>query len=142
MKRVQTATAATVAAAGVVTALLVRRQRPEATDRWLTVTVQRDPSEVEKELPSQLTSAADAPEIRIRPASGGRGTELAVRPRSDAEQTAASRDRLRTALRDAKSLLETGEILEPDGPSEHRRTTPTGNLMDRLTRRASTEGVL
>jgi len=60
-------------------------------DRWHTVTVNRPPEEVAPEgrLPDPLAGLGDAVEVRLRPAPGGRGTELAVRLRDGAPAGAA-----------------------------------------------------
>ena len=124
-----------------------------ARDRWYTVTVNRPPEEVAPtgRLPEPLTRLGDAVEVRIRPAPGGRGTELAARPRNGgpsglggAVARAAGSDprqAVRTALRQAKQLAETGEVLEPDTPPTSRRTLR--NLpLELATRRARGEGRL
>src|SRR5256885_16117115 len=95
---------------------------------WLVATVYRSPTDIAPEgrLPEPLERLGDAVEVRIRPAPGDRGTELSVRPRPDGAR-AASRDAWRTArlaLREAKQLCETGEILQPDAPPTTRRTPP------------------
>ncbi|MFV0138115.1 hypothetical protein ACLGIH_34005 [Streptomyces sp. HMX87] len=69
-----------VAAGGVA----VRRSRParrtdeRAGDRWLTVTVNRPPTDVgsEGKLPPPLDELAERIDVQIRPAPGDRGTEL------------------------------------------------------------------
>jgi hypothetical protein len=124
-----------------------------APDRWHTVTVNRPPEEVAPagRLPEPLAGLGDTVEVQIRPAPGGRGTELAARPRTSAPSglrgavaRAAGNDprpALRTALRQAKQLAETGEVLEPDTPPTSRRTLR--NLpLELATRRARGEGRL
>src|SRR5918997_1175237 len=74
----------------------------------------------------------DAVEGRVRPAPGGRGTELAARLRQGAPSGPAGalarvsgsdpRQELRAALRQSRQLLETGEVLSPDSPPTTRRT--------------------
>ncbi|MEV5318167.1 hypothetical protein AB0K92_11000 [Streptomyces sp. NPDC052687] len=149
----------TAAAAGLAagTAVLLRRAKARTTaksagDRWLTVTVNREPGEVQPDkLPSPLREYGDRIETRVRPAPGDRGTELAVRLR-EAEPDAAysvparlagadPRQDLRQALREAKSLLEAGEVLRPDAPPT-THDTPGGKLVGLLSRRAGGEGVL
>ncbi|MCZ9340950.1 hypothetical protein NGM37_24620, partial [Streptomyces sp. TRM76130] len=51
------------------------------------------------------------------------------------------RQELRRALRDAKALLEAGEVLRPDAPPT-TRPTPGGKLMELVSRRSGGEGVL
>ncbi|CAL9672862.1 hypothetical protein SUDANB105_07643 [Streptomyces sp. enrichment culture] len=51
------------------------------------------------------------------------------------------RQDLRRALREAKALLEAGEVLQPDTPPT-THDTPGGKLMGLLSRRAGGEGVL
>ena len=52
-----------------------------AEDRWLLVTVNRPPDEVVSDgrLPDPLARLGDVVEVQVRPAPGGRGTELAAR---------------------------------------------------------------
>jgi len=122
-------------------------------DRWHTVTVNRLPEEVAPEgrLPDPLAGLGDAVEVRLRPAPGGRGTELAVRLRDGAPAGAAEavaraagsdpRQDLRAALRHSKQLLETGEVLRPDEPPTTRKTLRSLPL-ELATRRAGGEGRL
>lgn len=109
---------------------------PGADDgrRWLVVTVNRPPDEVAPggAVPAQLAALGDRVETRVSAAPGGRGTELAARLRepepsgvSGAVQRVAGADprqEVRTALREAKSVLETGEVLQPDRPSSTHET--------------------
>ncbi|MFJ2259066.1 hypothetical protein ACIOKD_12105 [Streptomyces sp. NPDC087844] len=144
-------------AAGLAGAVVVARRArtnrsaPTAPHRWLVVTVNRPPGDVQADkLPSPLQEYGDRIETRIDAAPGGRGTELAVRfrePQPDATRSvfarsagADPRQELRRALRDAKSLLEAGEVMRPDEPTT--RSTPGGKLVGLLSRRAGGEGVL
>ncbi|MGW0337383.1 hypothetical protein ACWD0J_37145 [Streptomyces sp. NPDC003011] len=140
--------------AGAVVAVRRSRTRPStpAADRWLAVTVNLEPDAVQPEkLPSPLQEYGDRIETRIRPAPGDRGTEVAVRLREPRPDTARSvparltgddpRQGLRRALREAKALLETGEVMQPDTPPTTRET-PGGKLVGLLSRRAGGEGVL
>jgi hypothetical protein len=145
------------AAAGVTTAaaLALHRRRttpPDAGNRWLSVTVNRGPGDIDPgKLPGPLGEPGQRIETRIRPAPGDRGTELAVRlvePAPRAAHTLAARltgqdprQELRRALREAKALLETGEVMLPDAPPTVH-DTPGGKLVGLLTRRAGGEGVL
>jgi hypothetical protein len=103
---------------------------------WLVATVYRSPTDIAPEghLPEPLERLGDAVDVQIRPAPGDRGTELSARPRLAAHGTrAATRDAWRTvrlALRDAKQLCETGEVLQPDSPPTTRPADrgPRGDL--------------
>jgi hypothetical protein len=101
-------------------------------------------------LPSPLQEYGERIETRISPAPADRGTELAVRfkqPPSDLARSVPARlagqdprQDLRRALREAKALLEAGEVLVPDEPTTH--DTPGGKVVGLFSRRASGEGVL
>ncbi|MFE7649603.1 hypothetical protein [Streptomyces phaeoluteigriseus] len=146
------AAAALAAGAVVVRRSTVRPADPAAADRWLTVTINRGPGDIRPDkLPAPLQEYGGRIETRIRPAPGDRGTELAVRLRETRSGTSDSvparlagqdpRQDLRRALREAKSLLEAGEVLLPDAPPT-THDTPGGKLVGLLTRRAGGEGVL
>jgi hypothetical protein len=121
--------------------------------RWLTVTVNLPPEDVRPggELPPPLHRYADRVDVQVRPAPGDRGTELAVRLKETPSATATSpagrlagqdpRQELRVALREAKSLLETGEVMLPDAPPTTRGTAG-GKVIGLLSRRSGGEGVL
>jgi hypothetical protein len=125
----------------------------QASDRWHTVTVNRPAEAVAPDgrLPEPLAELGDAVEVRLRPAPADRGTELAARLRDGAPtgvRGAAARaagndprQHLRAALRQAKQLLETGEVLSPDKPPTTRRTL-RGLPLELATRRAGGEGRL
>jgi hypothetical protein len=145
-----------VAAAGAVAArrsLSARRADERADDRWLTVTVNLPPTDVgsEGKPPPPLDDLAERIDVQIRPAPGDRGTELAARFKEPVPAASTSvparlagqdpRQELRQALRDAKSLLEAGEVLRPDAPPT-TRPTPGGKLVEVFTRRSGGEGVL
>jgi hypothetical protein len=153
----RTATIAAVGAGVVLVRRMTVRQfgngHPHQTrDRWHAVTINRPPEEVASEgrLPEPLEALGDAVEVRVRPAPGGRGTEVAARLRGEvpsgvgtAARVAGSdpRQDLRAALRRAKQLAETGEVLSPDRPPTTRRTLR--NLpLELATRRAGREGRL
>ncbi|WP_082557093.1 hypothetical protein [Modestobacter sp. Leaf380] len=120
---------------------------------WLAVTVCREPAEVDAAaLPRSLASFGDGIETRTRPAPGGKGTELAARltrrpaGRSPAPARLAgsgAQGDLRAALREAKQLIEVGEVLAVD-PTPHgeRNATPAGEALEGATRRAPRGGVL
>jgi hypothetical protein len=129
------------AAVGLVVSVAAGRRfarRPDGAtpgdrrvDRWHSVTVNCAPERLDP-LPACLSELGDAVEVVMRPAPGGRGTELAARlvervPSGVGGVVAKLRDddpvrRLRRALRDARALAEIGEILLPDSPATTRST--------------------
>lgn len=155
MKYVKSALAVAVIGMGAVAARRTRSRTAagDAASRWLTVTINRAPTDVMPggALPEPLDRMAERLEARVRPAPGDRGTELAVRLRdapSDAETSLpgrlAGRDprqEVRTALREAKALLEAEEVMLPDAPPT-TRDTPVGKIIDMVARRSGGEGVL
>ena len=121
--------------------------------RWLAVTVDGEPDQVAPggQLPEPLAALGDRIEVRVRPAPGGKGTELAARLRDrPSSGTALGRLNgsdpqadLRSALRRAKQLIEVGEVLAADPiPHGERTATPAGLVLESVTRRADREGVL
>jgi hypothetical protein len=153
----------TVVVAGVGAGVIVVRRMTarqfgnggprETQDRWHTVTINRPPEEVAPDgrLPEPLAELGDAVEVRLRPAPGGRGTEVAARLREGAPSGPGGvvarasgndpRQDLRSALRQSRQLLETGEVLRADEPPTTRRTL-RGLPLDLATRRAGGEGRL
>jgi hypothetical protein len=125
-------------AAGVAAAATVVRRRrrttPAEPDGWLAVTVNRSPDEVGASLPEPLTRLGA--EVRVRPATGDKGTELMAKP-----SATVSRPDLRIALRQAKSLLETGEVIEPSAPPT-THPGPMGKVLHLVTNRAAGGGRL
>jgi hypothetical protein len=123
--------------------------------RWHVTTVNRPPVDVAPggRLPEPLAGLGDAVEIRVRPAAGDRGTEIAVRLRdSDSTRVSAvdlarrvvGRDpeqAIRAALREAKQLLETSEVLRPDFPPT-TESTPLNKPLQAATRQGRREGRL
>jgi hypothetical protein len=161
MKRVISTVILTGVGAGAG-GLIVRRalrssSRPahgEAQERWWTVTINRPPEQVAPQgrWPDPVAQLGDGAEVVVRPAPGGKGTELAARLRQPgaAGVAGASQSRgetpqqaVRSALRSAKQLIEVGEVLRVD-PAPHgtRRRTPGGLLLEAATKRAGKEGVL
>lgn len=148
-----------VAAAVGTGAVAARRTRSRATagdgstDRWLTATINRAPTDVMPDgtLPEPLDRMADRLEARARPAPGDRGAEPAVRLREapSAAETSPpgrlagedSRQEVRTALREAKAILEAGEVMLPDAPPT-TKGTPVGKAIGVVARRSGGEGVL
>jgi hypothetical protein len=133
-------------AAGVATAVrrrTISREGPsshhrEDPSRWLVVTVNTSKDSSQSfEAPEPLRAWGDAIEVRTSPAPGERGTELAVRlrdphadtvPRGLPDDLAQELDgttpvqKLRSALRRAKQLIETGEVLRADEPGTSEPT--------------------
>jgi hypothetical protein len=118
---------------------------------WLAVTLLRQPSDVDTaNLPAPLAELGDQIEIRVRPAAGDKGTELAARLR-DRKSSGTALDRLsgsdpqsdlRSALRRAKQLIEVGEVLAVDpAPHGKRSDTPPGKLLETWTKVAPKAGV-
>ena len=117
---------------------------------WLVVTVFRAPTDIDTaELPAPLAEFGDRIEVRVRPAAGGKGTELAARLRDQPSGSALSRlsgsdpqADLRSALRKAKQLIEVGEVLAVDpAPHGKRTATPGGVLLEAWTKVAPKAGV-
>ncbi len=112
-----------------------------AARRWRMVTVLCEPSRLTDDLPAPLAALGDRVEWQVTPAPADKGTELAARFRD--RPTAEDLEDLRRALRDAKQLVEVGEVLrvEPQ-PHGERKATPQGSLLDGVVRHARGEGVL
>lgn len=127
----------------------------EPRSRWRSVTINKSPDEVmlAGRLPDPLLALGDRIEVQVRIAPGDKGTELAARLRQPEPSGLGSvvsrvsgddpRRQVRAALRQAKQLIEVGEVLRVD-PAPHgaRSAAPTGKLVDLATRRAGGEGVL
>ena len=143
-------------AAGRVRSVLGRAQqrlRPGsgkgAKDRrWNVVTIEATPEEVLPggQPPPLLAELRDAVELDIRPAPGGRGTELHARlsrsagSPADAELT---QDDLRIALRRTKQMFEVGEVLQSvPRPEGKRPATLGGKLVDKAEEISDQKGVL
>jgi hypothetical protein len=88
--------------------------------RWHAVTVYLDQDRVAPggQLPGPLAELGNAVDVRLRDAPGGKGTEIHVRPLGEDGRGGE----IRSALRRAKRLLETGEVLEPDSPGSSEPT--------------------
>jgi hypothetical protein len=162
MKRSMTGAAVAAAVAGVVGRRVLASRRgarwPMMTTglrrrpRWHVVTVNRPVDEVAPDgrIPEPLAKLGDEVEVQVHRAVGDRGTALAARLRREPSGIAGvtarltgddPRQALRAALRHAKQLAETGEILCPDQPGTTRRTL-TGLPLELATRRAAGEGRL
>lgn len=151
-----------LAAAAIGVGVIIRqvsrsRARPaagadaEPRSGWRVVTVNRAAGEIAPDgvLPPPLAELGDAVDVRISPAAGGKGTELAARLRSGEPPATARlsgqdpRLAVRSALRQSKQLLEVGEVLRVDPqPAGQRTPTPAGKMLDAITQRAGGEGVL
>ena len=113
----------------------------DAQWRVVTVNVPQDQVAPDGRLPEPLARLGDAIEVQIRPAPGDKGTELAARFRGSA--TDDDIGRLRQALREAKQLVEVGEVLRMDPrPHGERTDTPGGRLLDGAVAASRKEGLL
>jgi hypothetical protein len=112
-----------------------------AARRWRAVTVLTGPEQLAAQRPAPLAAFGDRIEVRVTPAPGDRGAELAAR--FTGTPTDDEVGELRSALRQAKQLLEVGEVLRVDpAPHGHRSRTPQGAVLEGMTRDAGKEGVL
>lgn len=99
------------------------------------ITVFRPLDDVRDNLPETLRRRGDVA-VDLRAAPGGRGTEISAQ----ASAGSVSDGDLRRALRESRSLLEVGEVLQPGGPT----TEPTtlNRPLRAVTRRGREEGLL
>jgi hypothetical protein len=139
LTRIAALTAAT-AAAGTVTyraieGRRVRSRRLPAGARH-AITVFRPLHEITGSLPAPLADLGDAVEVEMRTAPGERGTEIFARAVDGRTGPGA----IRAALRESRSLLETGEVLRPGGPTT--APTPLNRPLRAATRHAREEGLL
>ena len=157
MVRTRLVASATVAGVAVLVARRLRRSSSasETVPRWLAVTIDRTPDVVQPQgrLPGSLADLGDLVEVETRVAPGGKGTELRARLRTQSPTGIRSvparlsgedpRQRVRLALREAKQLIEVGEVLRVNpAPHGHRPPTPPGQLIDLLAKRAPAEGLV
>ena len=143
-------------AAGLVARSLVKKERDSDGDGahpegWKAVTVLGDADEFRSGggYPEPLQRLAGSLEIRIDPAPGDKGFEVHARVREGADvDPAGDADgdpdaALRTALRDAKQVFETGEVLRATPrPHGERPHTLLGGAVDEVEDDAKGEGVL
>jgi len=109
--------------------------------RWRAVTVLTDPQQLAATTPAPLAAFGDRLEVRVSPAPGDRGAELAARFRGPVTEDEI--DELRAALREAKALVEVGEVLRVDPqPHGHRPATPQGAALEGMADEAPEQGVL
>jgi hypothetical protein len=146
--------AAGVAAAGLVARSLVREKKDSDGDGrhpegWKAVTVLGDSAAFAANgYPEPLRRIAEAVEVRLDPAPGDKGFEVHARLREGADVKAVIGDddpeqALRAALRDAKQVFETGEVLRATPrPHGHRKATLLGAAVDKAEDEAKGEGVL
>jgi hypothetical protein len=147
------------AVAGVALASLAARELARGrgvegegphSEGWRSVTVLATPDEIAPAgaLPAPLEEIAEALEVRMLPAPGDRGTELHARILEGADTQRVFGDRdpvssVRAALREAKQLVETGEILRViPRPHGHRPDTPAGRLVDAAEEKSKGTGIL
>ncbi|MGJ6968346.1 hypothetical protein ACSDR0_41210 [Streptosporangium sp. G11] len=159
MKRVVTGAVITSIGLGIARWLKSRRtpgmihHDPKAPYRWQWVTINRPPEEVAPDgrLPEPLARLGDAIEIQKRKAPGDKGTELGARLRQRTSTAGAGgmvrrisgddpSQEVRRALREAKSLIEIGEVVRVEDSMTMREPTPIGKLPDMATQRAGGEG--
>lgn len=139
--------------AGLVARSLVRKTSESDGDGrhpegWKAVTILGDPAEFDRDgYPEPLRRLSDALEVRIDAAPGDKGFEVHARLRENADVSALGDEdpqkALRTALRDAKQLIETGEVLRAK-PRPHGERPPTllGGVVDKAEDEAKGGGVL
>jgi hypothetical protein len=161
-RRTAGVTAAAIAGGAAILIAQGRLRSPsgagEAADprsRWRSETVNRTTEEISaggqvNELRSALGGDV---EIDLRTAPGDKGTELRARLRAEGQSADDSRRganyerertrQLRRALREAKQMIEVGEVLRVD-PTPHgrRKTTPFGAAVEFATDRGPEEGLL
>jgi len=151
-------TAVAVGAVGVTAGLVARslvrkKQETDGDGRhpegWKAVTVLGDAAEFSRNgYPEPLQRIAEMVEVRMEPAPGDKGFEVHARLRDDVKAKDVVGDEdpdqaLRAALRDAKQVFETGEILRATPrPHGHRPTTLFGAAVDKAEDDAKGEGVL
>ncbi|WP_138734965.1 hypothetical protein [Modestobacter excelsi] len=112
-----------------------------AARRWRAVTVLTDPEQLRTAIPAPLAAFGDRLDVRVAPAPGDRGAELAARFRGPV--TKDELGDLRAALRESKALVEVGEVLRVDPqPHGHRKPTPQGAAVEGMAAKAPKEGVL
>jgi len=120
---------------------------------WKSVTVLAPPERmtIEGVYPGPLALLGDAIEVRLVDAPKGQGTELHARVVKNAAAVQKVRslsgrspeDALRSALRDAKALIETGQVMHVD-PRPHgiRPATPAGAAIDAADTSMKGKGIL
>jgi hypothetical protein len=98
-----------------------------ARNRWLMITIDCPPERLasRSDLPEPIARLGDAVDTKVSRAPGDRGTELGARPSEVSSSGAGGvagfsgenfRRTVRWALRQSRSLIETGEVLIWDQP--------------------------
>ncbi|WP_250006703.1 hypothetical protein [Actinoplanes sp. M2I2] len=135
MRRIpRTVLAGAAVAGGVAAAGFAVRRRASTTGgdpRWHSVTVFRPLDDVGANLPEKLRAL----EVQLHPAPGDRGTE--VRARSAGGEVPDGE--VQRVLRESRSLLEVGDVLQPGGPTT--TPTPLNKPLRAITRRTRTGGL-
>lgn len=115
-------------------------------NRWIMVTVNCSPQRLASraDLPEPITRLGDAVDIKICPAPGDRGTELGARLRELPRTRVAGMVMRRAeedprlvverALRDAKAIIETGEVVRSERPP-YAQPVQVGKLLEFAGRR-------
>jgi hypothetical protein len=145
--------AAGVAAGLIATSLARQRNANDGDGRhpqgWKSVTILGDSATFAASgYPEPLRRIVDVLELRVDPAPGDKGFEVHARVRDGADVKAVIGDddpdqAVRVALRDAKQLFETGEILRAiPRPHGDRPRTLLGKVVDKAEDEAKGEGVL
>ena len=138
-------------AVGLVARSLVKKERESDGDGahpegWKAVTVLGEARDFESGgYPEPLARLAESLEIRIDPAPGDKGFEVHARVREGADPGVDDDPgkALRAALRDAKQIFETGEVLRATPrPHGERPRTLLGGAVDEAEDEAKGGGVL
>lgn len=121
-------------------------RRRTTENRWIMVTVNCSPQRLASraDLPEPITRLGDSIDIKICPAPGDRGTELGARLREMPRTRIAGmvmrrpeedpRRTVERALRDAKAIIEAGEVLRRDWPPS-TQPAQVGELLEFAGRR-------
>ncbi len=118
--------------------------------RWQSVTILASPQDIAPagRLPAPLAQLDDLIETRLRPAPGGRGTELSVRTRPGPRPDPATwkgedpARRIHTALHHCRQLVEAGEVLRVHPQPAGRRRPARGLLVDLMSGDTDQEDVV
>ena len=118
----------------------VRGRAPK--NRWIMVTINCSPQRLatRADLPEPIIRLGDAVDLKIAPAPGDRGTELGARLRDVRRMRIAGmvarrpelhpRHIVERALREAKSIIEAGEVLRPDRSPAPQPPAQAGRLLE------------